>query len=57
MQIVDILDASYTQNNYSFIEYLIERAEEKRKNKKEKIGIKRERKLNQSFQEHAVIGL
>ena len=57
MQIVDILDASYTQNNYSFVEYLIERAEEKRKNKKEKIGIKRERKLNQSFQEHAVIGL
>ena len=25
--------------------------------KKEKIGIKRERKLNQSFQDHAVMGL
>ena len=35
-----------------------ERGEGKReRKKKEKTGFKRERKLNQSFQEHVVIGL
>ena len=33
-----------------------ERGKEERK-KKEKRGIKRERKLNQSFQEHVVMGI
>ena len=33
------------------------RGEEERKKKKDKRGIKRERKLNQSFQRHVFLGL